>query len=239
MDFINAAIRANQELSRFVNNGLKNEMFEHFGIGAGGDKSSKIDLVAEEFFIKHLTEYGQIISEECGIYGEGEDKIILDPIDGSDNLLSKLPYYGTSVSLKKRGKVVCAVIVNLANLDIFVKNEKFFKYAKLNKLDFVDVKEHKFSTLGVFERAYCSDLYVKKLKKAKIKYRSPGAMALSLAYASNLKFVMYEGQIREYDVSAGFYMCEGMSIYRNENFFLVSKDKKVFEEFKNILELEV
>lgn len=239
MDFINSAIKANQELSRLISGAPQDEWFKEHTVGAGGDKSLGMDLISEKIFIKHLASYGQIVSEECGIYGEGKDRIVLDPLDGSNNFMSQMPYFGTSVSLERDGRVICAVIVNLSNLDIFIKSDSFLKHAKLDKLDFKEVKQNPFATIGVFERSYSSDLYVKKLKEAKIKYRSPGALALSLAYASNLEFVMYEGKVREYDVSAGFYMCEDMSIHKGEDFFLICKEEKTFQELKDILEIRV
>ncbi len=233
--FINSAIAANKELYKLINSDAKSSFYEHFSKGAGGDVSSGIDLAAEEIFIKHLLSYGSIHSEESGVVGDGKKRIILDPLDGSDNFLSKLPYFGTSVALEIDGEIRSAVICNLANEDLFVKGRDFFKYTKLGKLDFKDVSKHKHSTVGVFEKAYKSEILAPKMKKANIKYRNPGALALSLAYAHYLDFVMFEGEIREYDVAAGFYMCEGLEFYKEDKFFLISKDKNLFDKLIKII----
>ena len=92
--FIQACINANEEISSAIKDGFDTSWFEKTEVGAGGDVSSKLDLFAEAVFVKHLGSFGQIESEESGIIGEGESKIIIDPIDGSSNALSLFPFYG-------------------------------------------------------------------------------------------------------------------------------------------------
>src|SRR5664280_723777 len=66
--------------------------------GAGGDKSFPIDIQAEEIVINSLKSMGEplsIISEEIGtvdINGGGK-LVIIDPIDGSKNAISGVPFY--------------------------------------------------------------------------------------------------------------------------------------------------
>ena len=65
--FIEAVILANKELFDYINNNLSLNDFEYTNItGFGGDNSLKIDLIAENIFIKHLEKFGNIYSEECG-----------------------------------------------------------------------------------------------------------------------------------------------------------------------------
>lgn len=86
-------------------------------VGAGGDISSKLDLMAEAIFVKHLGDFGQI---ESGVIGGGESQIIIDPIDGSSNALSLFPFYGTSVAkVNAEGILDATIVCNLANSDIF------------------------------------------------------------------------------------------------------------------------
>ena len=87
-DFIKACVKANEEIALALKEGFDPSWFEKTEVGAGGDVSSKLDLFAEEIFIKHLGAFGQIESEESGLIGSGEEKIIIDPIDGSSNALS-------------------------------------------------------------------------------------------------------------------------------------------------------
>ena len=237
MDFVDSVIAANREILEFLDKSGSG-IFDDVNVGAGGDMSKVVDIESEKIFIKHLSKFGKIISEECGEYGDGEDEIIIDPIDGSENIVSGLPYFGSSVARKKDGKVKDAIIVNFANGDIFVKNDDGFKRAKIDKLDFSEVIINNYATIGVYERAYASRRFIYALNEQKIKYRSPGAVALSLAYAHDVRFVIFEGKIREYDVCAGLYMCEDLSIYKRDDFLMISKEKDMFLKLVKIVEGE-
>jgi myo-inositol-1(or 4)-monophosphatase len=215
--------------------GFDISLCQQLEIGAGGDISRGIDIIAEEIFIKYLNSFGMIDSEESGLIGEGSWRIILDPIDGSDNFLSKVPYYGSSIALEIEDKVVAGVIANFANGDIFVKTKEYFRYGNLDTLAFSNVENNSCATVGIFERAYRSKKYAKKLFDAEIKYRIPGAAALSLAYAHNTSFVLFEGPIRAYDAKAGLFMCENLYKYEYNDLLLISKDLKQFNFLKNIL----
>ncbi len=234
-DFIDATIKANKKIYEIINCDLHDSYFTKTTIGAGGDVSLGIDLKAEEIFIKYLKDFGEILSEECGVYGKGENKIIIDPIDGSDNFLSKLPYFGSSVAYEVNDEVVVGVVVNFANGDIFVRDEVSFRVAKLNNLNFKPVIKNSFSSIGLFERAYQSQTISKRLKQYKIKYRTPGAVALSLAYASYVDFVLYEGVMRDYDIKAALFLSSDLYFYQDQNLTLLSKDSVKFEKIKRIV----
>jgi len=234
-DFLNATINANKEIATLIEEKRHDFLCEAISLGAGGDISKRVDLLAEDIFIKHLKQFGDIYSEECGfLEGNGKFDIIIDPIDGSNNFVSNFPYYGTSVALKEKGKYKAAVIANLANGDIFLKDEIKFQKANLKSLVFKDLEENKFSKIGIFERSYSSKKIFKILKSSNIKYRSPGAFALSLAYAKDVDFVIYEGKMRVYDVAAGFYMCEDLYVFNQEDTLLISKDKVVFDRISQL-----
>jgi len=227
--FIQAVISANKEIIELLKNDSGEDFCQSVSLGAGGDMSSKIDLLAEEIFIKHLSKFGNIYSEECGhINNNKNDDIIIDPLDGSDNFASNLPYFGTSVALRREGKCIVGVIVNLANGEIFIKDSTNFRRANMKDLDFKKVELNSYSKLGLFERTYCSKGTPEKMRKSGLKYRSPGAFALSLAYAHDVDFVLYEGSMREYDIAAGLFMCEDLFIKKTDELLLVSKNKEIF-----------
>ncbi len=229
MTFINSCLQACLETQKLIQNNTHERLCEDISVGFGGDMSHFIDLEAEKIFIKHLAKYGQIISEEIGSYGKtSENKIILDPIDGSDNFISKVPYFGASIALEQKGIVTKSFIVNFANGDIFYKIDKNVMQGKLEKQNFTTLKTNQNSSLGLFERSYKSEFGIKILKELSLKFRSPGAVALSLAYAKNVDFVLYEGEIRSFDIAAGLHMCEDLYIKKGQNFLFVSKDKQIF-----------
>lgn len=235
MDYVKDTIAANYELYNYLKTNQKDDIFEYTDItGAGGDVSTQIDLIAESIFIKHIGHYGKILSEESGIIGEGDVEIIIDPIDGSNNLMANIPYYGSSVAFRRDGKIFASVICNLANGDLFVK-EKVAVRANLNKLYFKELIPSNQSRIGIFERSYTSPEVVAKLYSQRIKFRSLGAMALSLSWAYNLDFVIGTGAIREYDVAAGLHICSNLNIYNNNELLIVSKDKVVFDKIVKLL----
>ncbi len=92
--FIEAVISANQKLFTYINNELKKNDFLYSNtIGFGGDNSLNIDLFAENIFIEFLSYFGNIYSEERGFVDFNKDyTIVIDPIDGSNNFYSNLPY---------------------------------------------------------------------------------------------------------------------------------------------------
>ncbi len=218
-----------------IQSGFDIALCQKLEIGAGGDVSREVDIMAEKIFIKYLSAFGQIYSEESGKIGEGDYRIILDPIDGSDNFLSQIPYFGSSIALELEGEVLVGIICNFANGDIFVKTKEYFRVAKLENISFKDEVLNPCSCVGIFERAYRSKVYAKKLYDAEIKYRIPGASALSFAYAHRVDFVIFEGEMREYDAKAGLFMCENLYKYEYNDLILICKDLKQFQYFKNIL----
>ena len=70
-----------------------------------------------------------------------------------------------------------------------------------------------------------------------LKFRSPGAVALSLAYAHSVNYVVFMGNMRTYDVAAGFYLCEDLYTYVDEDIFVVSHNKDVFAKILTIFNL--
>lgn len=235
MNFIQAATQANEEIFELIQSHAP-VLYEKHTVGAGGDRSAGVDLQAESIFARHLQPFGKIISEESGEIGSGEKLIYLDPIDGSDNFLSHFPYFGTSVSLESEGNTEYGIICNLANGDLFIKSqEEFVKYNLLTKKT-VAVHTNPTSSVGLFEKSYAWPKIVEKLMENRLKFRSPGAIALSLAYAHEVQFVLYKGQLRDYDIKAGVFMCESLYTFQDENHLLVSKNEKIFSTLRALIQ---
>lgn len=235
--FIKACIKANEEIAEVIKEGLDASFFEKTEVGAGGDVSSKLDLFAEAVFVKHLCLFGKIESEESGIIGEGEEKIILDPIDGSSNALSLFPFYGTSVAkINSEGILDAAVVCNLANGDIFFKtSDSTVQQGKLFTTHFHAPSTISNAEIGLFEKAYANPLLVSQLKQEKLKFRSPGAIALSLAYAHSVKFVLFAGEFRIYDFAAGLALCEGLEVIVEADYVIVSKEKSIVDKIEALI----
>ena len=112
-----AIIKSNIEIAKYIKNSLKEDDFTYTKqIGYGGDNSLKIDIFFEDIFIKNLKDFGNIFSEECGFIDNKKDiTFIIDPLDGSNNFFSNLPYYGTSVGVKKGEETIAGFVANLAS----------------------------------------------------------------------------------------------------------------------------
>ncbi|BAF71866.1 inositol monophosphatase family protein [Sulfurovum sp. NBC37-1] len=235
--FIEACIKANEEIASALEKGFDASWYEKTEVGAGGDVSSKLDLFAEQIFFKYLSPFGHIESEESGIMGEGDVKIIIDPIDGSSNALSLFPYYGTSVArVNAAGLLDAAVVCNLANGDLFVKsgNDDVLQ-GQLFSAEFHPRHVSSASEIGLFEKAYAHPLLVAALDKLGFKFRAPGAIALSLAYAHTVEYVLFVGPFRIYDFAAGLALCEGLEVIVEADYVIVSKQKNVADKIEKLV----
>ena len=230
-NFVDDCLKANKALYHYIKYNLKNDDLKQTNlIGYGGDIIKGIDKIAEDIFVKYLLKYANIQSEESGFIKSHEanvnDKlIILDPLDGSDNLINNLYYYGTSIALKLSNTTVISFVYNLVNNIYYVKTP-FFNNIKINKIN---------TNMGIFERAYTRADIIKKLTTLNIKFRSPGATALSIANTHNFEYFLLSGKIREEDVCAGLHICSDLNIYKTNNFLLISKNINTFNYIKEII----
>jgi myo-inositol-1(or 4)-monophosphatase len=100
---------------------------ESLGRGAGGDKTFPIDKKAEDMIINQLRllkEPLTIVSEEVGIekLNGGGKKVLIDPIDGSKNAITGIPFYCTSIAVadgENIGSIYLSYVINLLTGDEF------------------------------------------------------------------------------------------------------------------------
>jgi len=237
--FIQASILACQEIKALIEEG-NSSLFSLHEKGAGGDISSGIDLKAEAICFSHLSPFGSIFSEESGwMSPESSITILLDPIDGSDNFASKLPYYGVSIARITDGKTTEALVCNLANGDLFVRTSEDYYTTTLQNLALKQMILTNLSAkIGLFEKAPEHPELVRKLMAKKLKFRSPGALALSLAYAPYVKYVLFLGTMRPYDIQAGLYLSQHLHVFQDDRYILICADKELFEQIRLIVEKE-
>lgn len=100
------------------------------GKGAGGDKTFPVDKWAEDIIIAALNkahkagESFTLISEELGVRRFGDEKkiVLVDPIDGSNNAKSGIPFFSTSLALLSGttlDTLAVGYVINLAAGDEF------------------------------------------------------------------------------------------------------------------------
>ncbi len=233
MSFLDNCLKCSREIFDILNSN-RDDLFEPQGIGFGGDESLKIDLIAEEIFIKELSVYGNIFSEESGFIDNNKNKtLVIDPIDGSSNISNGVPYYGSCVALKNEQEVEKSFIINLANGDYFYRDQNG-KIANNLFYERIHHKKYK-SNMVIFEKAYANANIVNKLHDNDIKFRGLGALALSIAYANRVKGVIFIDKIREFDVEAALHFNKNLNIKIGKDYLIIAKDKEDFDKISEII----
>ena len=192
--------------------------------GAGGDISMHIDIVAEKIVIKTLEESKidlLLISEEIGekFIGdkqkalENQYKLIVDPIDGSNNAVRGIPFCSVSIAFaigEKISNIQKGVILDLVTRDLYwaEKGKGAFKNGEK-----ISVSSNEITDQCIFE----VDFRLNELMEALIKYkdiirkiyrvRVMGSCALSLcqvAKGSIDAYINFKKSMRLVDLAAGF-----------------------------------
>lgn len=160
-------------------------------IGAGGDKTFPIDRKAEEIIISGLEKADEplsIISEEAGLIElkGGGKTVLIDPIDGSKNAISGIPFYGASIAVAD-GQMIkdieLSYVLNLINGDEFwaKKGEGAF----LGGRQLYCQKDTGFRLIAYESQTASKDIpKLLPLLRQAHKSRCLGATALDLAYLS-------------------------------------------------------
>lgn len=239
--FLHQAILATQEIINILQK-KDSSLYALHNVGAGGDVSIGADLISERIYMEHLLPLASVNSEESGfVQGKGSDCIVLDPLDGSDNFLSHIPYYGSSLALcDANGVVKESVIFNFCTKEGVARvGEKVLTFCIQS---YMLHKEEAFQTLqvasiskcGIFEKAYHNPKIATLLYQNQLKFRSLGASALSMAKAYEVNFMLFAGKIRDFDSKAGLFLCKNLHCISTDNFTLISKDKHIFDTISHI-----
>ena len=60
-------------------------------------------------------------------------------------------------------------------------------------------------------------------------------MAISLCNAKNYDFVLFAGNLREFDILASIYICNDLFLYKTDKFVLIAENKQKFNLIKEII----
>ncbi|EPH5252055.1 inositol monophosphatase family protein [Campylobacter jejuni] len=229
-EFLDACLNANLQIRKYLNNIPQNDLKLCSKLGYDKNQGYELDLKCEQIFIKYLSCFGQIFSEESGLIGKASPKqMILDPLDGSSNFVSKIPFYGTSIALMEKDQAKSAFVCNLVSQEIFAFNNKQAFKSNLSDPKYSPLTPNLFSKIGIVEKISLYPELLDFLTKNQLKFRSLGATALSLAYVSYFSFVLILGKTRIFDTAAALAIHQNLYIEKNENFLLLSQDKKIFD----------
>lgn len=192
---------------------LKPFASESLGKGAGGDKTFPIDKKAEDIIIgslEALNEPLSIISEEAGIeeIKGGGKRVLIDPIDGSKNAITGIPFYCTSIAVADSdniGSISLAYVINLLTGDEFWAEKgsgAFFNAERIHTQ-----KDDIFYLIAYEAQSPKNDIpRMMKLFAEAWRTRCLGATALDLAYLAYgaISVFITPSPSRSFDFAAGY-----------------------------------
>lgn len=192
---------------------LKPFVSKSIGKGAGGDKTFPIDKKAEDIIIyslESLKEPLSIVSEEIGIkevMGGGR-RVLIDPIDGSKNAITGIPFYCTSIAVadgNNIGSIALAYVINLLTGDEFWTERG--KGAFFNGEQIYTQKDDILYLVAYEAQGPKNDIpKVMKLLTEAWRTRCLGATALDLAYLAygSISVFITPSPSRSFDFAGGW-----------------------------------
>ena len=215
MNFLSAcdemAVRVRDEIRPFVGSPNGGEILR---MGADHTPTERIDQVAEDCVIRYIREHAlcaMIISEEAGKVpiGGGKGTIFLDPVDGTYNAVTGIPFYALSLAWAEGGIIRKAFVQDLATGETFTAVRG--KFARCNG------KPIRVSSTARLDKCAMS-IYGRKFDPTRMmqlghkirRWRLLGASALELCYVGAGRidgFVDLRGTLRVTDAAAGMLIC--------------------------------
>ncbi|MCX8182227.1 MAG: hypothetical protein N3D12_03840 [Candidatus Methanomethyliaceae archaeon] len=208
-------------------------------IGAGGDRTKLIDVVAEEAAISYLTSTGfegKLISEELGEkqFGNKEDPIlILDPIDGTTNAVRGIIPYSISAALSSGSNlkdIYAGIVMELPSGRIYKALRGGGAYLDDQKISINNTPALRHALIGIDVNVRRDKTKIEQvlplLKEAK-QIRVMGTAALELCYVASGGLDLYfdnRGLLRVTDIAASYIILKeaGASILRLDGSYLDS-----------------
>lgn len=182
---------------------------EEIGRGAGGDITTEFDRVLEEALMAHVPDGVHVLTEEAGAVGEGEDVIVLDPLDGSHNAGRGMPMFSVSIAHLRRplalGNVEHAYVRHLVTGDEYaaVTGRGALRNGRPIR------PRAGLHTIATEIRAAPPDVLIRAIAPLELatKVRCIGSVALDLAYVADGTvdaFLDLRGIGRTFDLAAGY-----------------------------------
>ncbi len=189
-----------------------------------GDFVSRADIMAERTLRKELErtrpDYGFLGEEGGEIKGDGHNRWIADPLDGTTNFLHGVPHFAISLALERDGEIIAGVIYQPISDELF--------WAEKGNGAFIDTPNARSRRLRVSGRKELSrgliatgipfmsrgdhPAYLKKLEAVMGKtagVRRWGAAALDLAFVAAGRYdAFFEYGLAPWDVAAGLLMVQ-------------------------------
>jgi myo-inositol-1(or 4)-monophosphatase len=187
-----------------------------------GDFVSRADVMAERTLRKELErtrpDYGFLGEEGTEVKGDGRNRWIADPLDGTTNFLHGVPHFAISLALEREGEIIAGVIYQPISDELF--------WAEKGNGAFIDTPNARSRRLRVSGRKEPArgliatgiphigrgdhPAYLRKLEAVMDKtagVRRWGAAALDLAFVAAGRYdAFFEYGLAPWDVAAGLLM---------------------------------
>jgi len=202
-------------LKKYVNlNNIDNVV----GKGYGGDYSFKIDTLIEEYIINQLKEFGLkllIVSEENGLLKTSSDIeyiVLIDPLDGSINYVSKIPVVSTSIVFYSVDKpylnsALAGVVSNVFLNEIYSFNSSNV-FINENKISSIERKIRGLVSIYTEDPSIVLKIksFNKNYLKTDVKIRTLGSSSIESIYAALNRidlFLHNTSKLRNIDIAGG------------------------------------
>jgi len=183
-----------------------------FDIVTACDKAA--ERIACDTIWSHLPR-SRILGEEGGWQGEGETTWIIDPIDGTSNFASGLPFFCVSIAAYHAGEPVCGIVYDPIREELFMAsggrltlNGDSVDHALRGRID----REVELLTNAPYEGGRPSRAAQEAHADLVNSFRAVrrlGSCALHLAYvAAGRVAVGYESKFNAWDIAAGIQLVE-------------------------------
>jgi myo-inositol-1(or 4)-monophosphatase len=184
-------------------------------MGADGTPTKEIDQVAEDVIVDYLLENDlcdRIISEERGKVqaGSGDRTVFLDPIDGTFNAVSGIPFYSVSLAYAEGGEFLEGYVKDLAHQETFSATKGSGAFLNGTRVHVASTEYLEESSISVYGRKFNPGTVLKLGQKIR-RWRLLGASSLEICYVACGRidgFVDVRETLRVTDAAAGMIICE-------------------------------
>lgn len=190
------------------------ESGETVRMGADLTPTKMIDQAAEDVVLEYLREEplcSLLISEEAGKVSFDGDRgtIFLDPVDGTYNAVTGIPFYALSIAYAEGGYTKLAYVRNLASGETFTAEKGVSALCNGRPIRVSTVGNLDECAMSVYGRKF-DPTRVMQLGQKIRRWRLLGASALELCYIGAGRidgFIDLRGTLRVTDAAAGMLVC--------------------------------
>jgi myo-inositol-1(or 4)-monophosphatase len=171
------------------------------------DLVTQHDKVAQKLIIESIKEYfpnDGILAEE-GVFENGENLWIIDPIDGTINYIHGLPNFAISIAYFEQKKPIFGVVYSPVLNEIFVAIKNQGSYLNGEKLIIKNKTKLEETVGSVSFSNNFTGLFISRIEKYVRRIRILGSAAISACYVGAGKFDFFVTKnVNPWDIAAAF-----------------------------------